>query len=261
MIKTNTGLVAYAKYQVDHKNFYWYGCVGFRPSLQLLAQKTRQYPDMYPPKKWTEESFTSQILPDRLVFDCVGLIKAYVSSETDDPSQPVPFNSKYDVSANGLFNLCQATGPISTIPEIPGLIVWKNKHVGVYAGDGYVYEAQGHAQGCRKTRLDSRPFTQWGKLPSSWISYEDKPTPKEDKCMVELDVLKKGSKGSSVKSLQILLNGYGYTDQNGNKLVVDGSFGGKTDYAVKALQKNTYPACGEVDGVCGKKTWTKLIEG
>lgn len=257
MTKTSSGLVAYAKYQVDHGNFYWYGCVGFRPTYQLLEQKRKQYPDMYPPKKWTMESFTSQIQPDKLVFDCVGLIKAYVSAPTDDPSQPVPYNSKYDVSANGLFNLCCATGSIYTIPEIPGLIVWKNNHVGVYAGDGYVYEAQGHAQGCRKTRLDFRPFTHWGKLPSSWITYDD--TPKEGECVANLIILKKGMKDTngSVTSWQILLNGYNYKDQNGDSIVADGSFGSKTEAATKNVQKkHGLPQTGIVDGA----TWEALIK-
>ena len=84
--------------------------------------------------------------------------------------------------------------------------------------------------------------------------------------MIELDVLRKGDKDpkdtfGSVHSLQSLLNARGYKDQNGNALVLDGSFGGKTDFCVKAFQKKVYPACGDVDGVVGKKTWTKLIEG
>lgn len=257
MTKTSTGLVAYAKYQVDKQNFYWYGCVGFRPSLSLLKQKQNQYPSYYPPQKWTMESFTSQILPDRLVFDCVGLIKAYVSAPTDDPSQPVPFDSKYDVSANGLFKLCTETGKVDTIPEIPGLIVWKSGHVGVYAGDGYVYEAQGHAVGCKKTVLKNRPFTHWGRLPESWITYDT--PPKEETCVANLIVLKKGMKDTSgsVTSWQILLKGYNYTDQNGDAIVVDGSFGSKTEAATKKVQKvHRLPQTGIVDG----STWEALIK-
>ena len=83
--------------------------------------------------------------------------------------------------------------------------------------------------------------------------------------MVELDVLRKGCKDTNgqraVKSLQTLLNTYGYNDQNGDSLVIDGSFGSKTDYAVKKFQKAVYPACGDVDGVVWTKTWNKLIEG
>ena len=71
-------------------------------------------------------------------------------------------------------------------------------------------------------------------------------------CMVELNVLKNGSKGNQVKTLQRLLNALGYSVGS-----VDGSFGPKTLAAVKAFQK----AKGlEVDGSCGPKTWNALLK-
>lgn len=73
---------------------------------------------------------------------------------------------------------------------------------------------------------------------------------------VTLPVLKKGSKGEEVKTLQRMLNALGYTDANEKALTVDGSFGPATLYAVKAYQN----ANGlEVDGSCGKQTWTSLL--
>lgn len=73
---------------------------------------------------------------------------------------------------------------------------------------------------------------------------------------VSLPVLSKGSKGDSVKALQALLNGYGFTDANEKALVLDGNFGTATLYALKAYQT----AKGlEVDGYCGKQTWTSLL--
>lgn len=60
-----------------------------------------------------------------------------------------------------------------------------------------------------------------------------------------MNVLKKGSKGEDVKTLQRLLN----------VTPVDGDFGPKTDAAVKAFQKSKglYP-----DGIVGNKTWEAL---
>jgi hypothetical protein len=73
---------------------------------------------------------------------------------------------------------------------------------------------------------------------------------------ISLPVLGKGSKGEAVKTLQRLLNAFGYTDANEKALAVDGSFGTATLYALKAYQtKNGL----EVDGYCGKKTWTSLL--
>lgn len=73
---------------------------------------------------------------------------------------------------------------------------------------------------------------------------------------ITLPILSKGSKGGEVKTLQRLLNALGYTDSNKKSLAVDGSFGNATLYALKAFQK----AEGlDVDGYCGKQTWTALI--
>ena len=74
---------------------------------------------------------------------------------------------------------------------------------------------------------------------------------------VELPVLKQGSKGRSVGVLQTLLKALGYKDQYGNALDVDNDFGKKTAYALKKFQK----AKGlTVDGVCGEKSWSKLLK-
>jgi hypothetical protein len=66
-------------------------------------------------------------------------------------------------------------------------------------------------------------------------------------------VLKKGSKGDSVKALQILLKGYGYSLGIWG---VDSSFGSATENAVEAYQEdNNLEANGKVDPL----TWAKLL--
>jgi len=61
--------------------------------------------------------------------------------------------------------------------------------------------------------------------------------------------LYKGLSGDDVKWLQDKLNGYGY------KLAVDGSFGAKTDAALRNFQENNGLT---VDGRCGPATRAKL---
>ena len=68
---------------------------------------------------------------------------------------------------------------------------------------------------------------------------------------IELELLKSGCKGDSVKALQILLNGFGY-----NCGTVDGDFGSKTLKAVKQFQL-AKKLVG--DGIVGKATWTALL--
>ena len=69
--------------------------------------------------------------------------------------------------------------------------------------------------------------------------------------VVNLSVLKRGSKGEQVKTLQRLLNAMGYNCGD-----VDGDFGSKTLAAVKAFQKANGLV---VDGYCGQLTWTALL--
>lgn len=86
--------------------------------------------------------------------------------------------------------------------------------------------------------------------------YEEVPAPVVANVSISLPILRKGSKGAAVKALQALLNGYGFTDATEKALVVDGSFGTATFYALKAYQE----AKGlEVDGYCGVATWTSLL--
>lgn len=70
--------------------------------------------------------------------------------------------------------------------------------------------------------------------------------------MIEMSVLKKGSKGEQVKTLQRLLTAMGYPCG-----VVDGSFGNNTLAGVKAFQRGNKLA---VDGSVGELTWTALLK-
>ena len=93
----------------------------------------------------------------------------------------------------------------------------------------------------------NRDASQMGENSTSSLvniirSYEGEQTVK-----IELSVLKQGSKGSQVKTLQNL---WGIT--------IDGSFGPATDKAVRTFQKTSGLA---VDGSVGTNTWTKLLKG
>ena len=57
-----------------------------------------------------------------------------------------------------------------------------------------------------------------------------------------------GSRGSSVKNLQQTLNDFGFRDQNGKVLVIDGIFGSQTLFAVKNFQSIYAPPA---DGIVG----------
>lgn len=73
---------------------------------------------------------------------------------------------------------------------------------------------------------------------------------------VKKTVVRFGATGEDVRQLQILLNGYGYPDDDGQPLEVDSSAGPKTIQALVRYQET----CGlDPDGVCGPATWANLL--
>lgn len=160
-MKTAKGLVEYAQAQLGLP--YWYGTFGQKATAELYAAKKKQYPELY--KSWND--FPTQY--GKRVHDCVGLIKGYLWSDTTTSTPK--YNSSQDVSANGMLARCKENGSISSMPDIPGVLVFMDGHVGVYIGGGFVIEARGHQYGVVKTALRSRPWKWWGKCP--WIDYSD----------------------------------------------------------------------------------------
>nr|DAK91591.1 MAG TPA: peptidoglycan hydrolase [Caudoviricetes sp.] len=161
MAKTNTGLVEYAKAQRGKP--YWYGCFGQLSTKALYTSKKKQYPNQY---TWNCPANQLGIK----VHDCVGLIKGYLWCDSATDTTPT-YNASQDVSANGMLEKCKQKGTITTMPDIPGILVFMPGHVGVYIGGGYVIEAKGHVYGVVKTKLAGRGWKSWGKCP--WITYEE----------------------------------------------------------------------------------------
>lgn len=171
MAITNKQLVAYAEGQLGRP--YWYGTFGQTASPQLLKEKKKSYPDYYNQSKY-KVKFTDQY--GQRVHDCSGLIKGAVWSNGDPNGNP-KYNGSQDTSANGLINKCVESGDVRSIPDVKGLMVWKDNHVGIYVGDGWVIEARGHDYGVVKTRLSDRPWVKWGRLPADYVIYEAEPAP------------------------------------------------------------------------------------
>lgn len=114
------------------------------------------------------------------------------------------------------------------------------------------YDAYGRVNGIGSGVDLDKPYGKIAEILSG------KDPVKEDKVMVELSVLRKGSKGSEVFTVQSVLKAKGYKGDNGKVLALDKSFGGNTEYAVKSFQRDNGLA---VDGIVGAKTWDKLLKG
>ncbi|MBE5055812.1 hypothetical protein INF37_07350 [Pseudoflavonifractor sp. DSM 107456] len=102
--------------------------------------------------------------------DCVGLIKGYGWLNPDTMTIEYGTNGMPDLGANQMYYNASVSGTIDTMPDIPGLAVWHDGHIGVYIGDGYVIEAMNTKKGVVKTKLEGRGWTHW--LQIEYINYD-----------------------------------------------------------------------------------------
>lgn len=159
--KTGRDLAAFVTEAWENRWGYVWGTFGYELSEDQLAFKLAQYPD----RVGRYETFIRENWIGRRTADCVGLIKAYAWYDPEANSIGYASGVMPDIDTEELFEAAAEKGSIQTIPEIPGLIVYRSGHVGVYVGDGYVIEAYGTEAGVVKTKLEERPFTHWLKCP------------------------------------------------------------------------------------------------
>ncbi len=160
--KNNLDLVKWAEYAADKGWGYVYGTYGTVLSESMLTAKMEQYPD----EVATKEQFIRDTWLGKRTADCVGLIKGYGWFNTASQDTEIGSNGMQDLSANGMYDAATVKGEISTIPETPGLAVWKDGHIGIYIGDGNVVEAYGTERGVIRSVLADGGWTHWLEVPS-----------------------------------------------------------------------------------------------
>ena len=159
-------LAAYAVQAWENGWGYVWGTTGKVMTESLLQSKLAQYPDNIGPY----EDFIRANWLGRRTVDCCGLIKSYGWLNTETMTFSYQANGVADMGANSMYHAATVSGTIDAIPEIPGLAVWRNGHIGVYIGNGEVIEAMGTKYGVVRTKLAERNFTHWLQVPG--IIYE-----------------------------------------------------------------------------------------
>jgi hypothetical protein len=221
---------------------YWYGTYGQKCSTSLYKSKRNQYPAHYTDSR--KSGYEKDIKAGKRCADCVGMIKSFFwTGGKFDTDPKYGTNHCPDKSANGMIEYCSETGPIKTIPDEPGLVVWKSGHIGVYVGNGYTVEMKGFDYDCKRNKVTAGPWTKWGRLPKSMITYMDEPVAPAEPLP---EGLSKGDEGSAVTKLQIML--LKWNPKCLPKYGVDGDFGSETEKAVKAFQtEDGLPVTGVYD--------------
>ena len=144
---------------------YVWGTYGQVLTPELFQYKLTQYPEGV----GQYADFIRVNWVGKRTADCVGLIKGYGWLNADTMEIEYGSNGMPDIGANQMYYNAQHSGTIDTIPEVPGLAVWKPGHIGVYIGNGEVIEAMGTKYGVVKTQLQGRGWTHWLEIP--YISY------------------------------------------------------------------------------------------
>ena len=164
--KNATDLVTYAIHAWESGWGYVWGTYGSVLTDSLFEYKLEQYPDGV----GNYEDFIRENWLGGRTTDCVGLIKGYGWLDAESMSIGYATNGMPDYGANQMYYSASESGTIDTIPEIPGLAVWHDGHIGVYIGNGYVIEAMGTKYGVVKTELEGRGWTHWLKI--EYINYD-----------------------------------------------------------------------------------------
>jgi hypothetical protein len=152
-MKNNYDLVEHCKRTLAESWGYVYGTYGKVLTPDLLQRKLTQYPDNI--KKY--QDYIKQNYIGKRVADCVGLIKSFLWWNGKDPV----YTAETDKSANGMYEAANTKNNINTLPELPGILVWKDGHIGVYIGDGRVIESKGTKYGVVQTPLKGSGATAW----------------------------------------------------------------------------------------------------
>ena len=139
-------------------------------------------------------------------------------------------------------------------------------HTALYIGGGQLVQASineyGTVTGGQTGDQTGREIYTRGYYNYPWdcvLRYTGAEEPETERAAehvsVELPVLQRGSTGEAVRAMQILLRGRGF---GVGWYGADGEFGAATEDGLRAFQRVKRE---ETDGVCGERTWSRLLKG
>ena len=208
MTYKNTDFATWLKGIAQKPTIYMWGTFGNKVTESLINTKTKQYPTHYPAYRINT---LRRYINSALGCDCCGLIKWYLMTDGGRLSTPV-YSSKYDKNTSMWYNAATEKGKISTMPEIAGLAVYKNGHIGVYIGNGKVIECtlSSRGDGVVYSNLSAEKWTHWLKIP--YIEYSTTISVKENVDKVAKEVLRGLWGNGAERKRRLTEAGYNYAE-------------------------------------------------
>lgn len=198
------------------KTVYMWGTYGKPLTNALIDAKAAQYPKYNTPARVAYHK--TLVGKGYSAWDCVGLIKGILWGW--QPGKDVPYRGNTlvpDTGSDGMIKLCtHQSENFKTI--VPGAVVWKTGHIGIYIGNGLVVEATSMTGADRvvTTYLSNlgkvngyvgKSWTRHGRLP--WVDYNAVIEPEKPVDPNQEFILHKVVKGDTPWGLSVKYYGNG----------------------------------------------------
>lgn len=171
----------------NYKTLYVMGCFGAPLNAKNKARYTKNNDYNKQPARTAMINAASS---DTFGFDCICLIKGILWGWSGDLNQvyggaTYASNSVPDISADQMIKKCEGGGSGNFSSVVPGEMLWKEGHAGIYIGDGLAVECTpawankvqitAVANIGSKSGYNARTWTKHGKLP--YVDYAVQPQP------------------------------------------------------------------------------------
>ena len=153
------GLAAYARFCTRLHTAYFWSAMGQRLDEKLADWVEQKYPGHYSRRRLAQ--YATLYDGNTYAFDCSGLIKSYFFGGPGAPE----YDESRDLNSEGMFEKALRKGDIASLPEEPGLCLYREGHVGIYLGEGNAVDASPRHGALGGVRIDDLGAVDW----QSWF--------------------------------------------------------------------------------------------
>ena len=197
-------------------------------------------------------------------FDCCGFFKCFMWHDYSTKNAKYYGKTQRDLNCEGLLSEAKEKGDINSIPEIPGVLVYMKKHMGIYLGNGKVLEATAKKYDGKNGKVYLTYFKGDGKdtdgKRTTWTKWFKSPNLVYDSDFFEgKGCFKKGDRSNNIGKVAEFIYDHSFE----SKKILGNYYGPYLEDAIRRFQQrakeeNIYDD--KVDGILGPKTLKSLVD-